>query len=369
MNVNGTTMMSGSAGTSSAPSAQQTGSSDGKSSFETILTQCGQKLRKCDTAAADTQTGEETPQGLSELCAAMAAVIWPIPTASLTTETAQPSLEQGAELLSIPGAAQTLPLAVVPTAQIAQTLSASAPAAQSLAAVPMETGAPALTGMENQTAPLTQESVAEVKASVQTQTVQTAVAVSPKSGDADQTQQKAGDDSAKASYTASRTETPVFRDVKAVPVKVGDAPAIDTQSADFEQALTRQVTTALENGSERVKLSLTPASLGKIEIELTRSAQGVLQVTVHTATEKAAALLAEHSQSLGQLLQDYSQSSVQIHVQHQGEADSQNAFRQNGGQGGQQQQQQQQQSRRQTAGDDFLHQLRLGLVPLEQQAV
>ena len=365
MNVNGATMMSGSAGTSSAPSAQQTGSSDGKDSFETILTRCGQKQRKCDTAAGG-QTGEETPQGLSELCAAMAAVIWPTPAVSLTPETAQPSLEQGAELLSIPGTAQTLPFGTLPTAQTVQTLFTTAPATQSLTAVPMETGAPALG--EAHAAPLTQESVADVRASDQTQTVQTAVAVSPRNGGADQTQQNAGDDGAKASYTASRTEAPVFQDVKTVPVKVGDAPVIDTQSADFEQALTKQVTTALENGSQRVKISLTPASLGKIEIELTRSAQGVLQVTVHTATEKAAALLAEHSQSLGQLLQDYSQSSVQIRVQHQGEPDAQNAFRQNGGQGGQQQQQQQQ-PRRQTAGDDFLHQLRLGLVPLEQQAV
>lgn len=164
---------------------------------------------------------------------------------------------------------------------------------------------------------------------------------------------------------AIKGDTPIFQSVDTVPVKVGETQTIHTETADFDEKLVNTISTTQNQGLTKVKLSLTPASLGNIEIELSQNVQGSLQVVIHTTTEKATNLLLHHSQDLGQLLQASNNANVQISVDQQSEkqAYQENYSQHNGGHGGYQQQQ-----HRHTTNEDFLNQLRLGLISTDEQA-
>ncbi len=158
---------------------------------------------------------------------------------------------------------------------------------------------------------------------------------------------------------------PLFRETDSVPVKVGE-PVADTTRTDLDEQLTEQVGKALKDGTQQVKLRLTPDSLGTLTIDLTRTQDGALQVVFHTTTEKAADLLSRHADSLSALLQSNSQSTtVQVEVRRQEEA--QQYQQQSQQQDRQQEHGRRQQDQRRRSGEDFLQQLRLGLVTLDGQ--
>lgn len=160
------------------------------------------------------------------------------------------------------------------------------------------------------------------------------------------------------------TAQPLFRDVETVPVKVGEAPAADTTQPDLDAQLAKQIGTTLEDGAQQVKIQLTPESLGTLTIDLTRTQDGALQVVLHTTTEKAANLLSQHAENLGALLQNNVQNTVQVEVQRQ---EQNQQFQQQSQQQNQQHGQGRQHNPRQQSGEDFLQQLRLGLVALDEQ--
>lgn len=168
------------------------------------------------------------------------------------------------------------------------------------------------------------------------------------------------------SCPAIQTGTPVFRGVTEVPVKVGDAPALDTEAADFSHKLAGRIAAAVQNGDQKVKLSLHPEHLGKIEIEMSRDNAGVLHVEMHATTERATGLLAAHSQELGQLLQNDSTPHVRIEIDHR--TDGQPYQQDSGQSSGQGRQDARQNRQKQTAGEDFINRLRLGLIPVSGQA-
>lgn len=166
--------------------------------------------------------------------------------------------------------------------------------------------------------------------------------------------------------------TPLFRDVEATPVRVGDAPVDMTAPAqDVENTLGSALKGAVEQGDQFLEIRLSPANLGNVVAEFTRSPEGALHVVLRAETEQAAKLLSSHASALSLMLQDSSHSEVRVEVpQPQQE---QTPWQQPDQNGGQQQQQQQQQQRQQNAPrretESFLHQLRLGLVQMETQAV
>lgn len=160
------------------------------------------------------------------------------------------------------------------------------------------------------------------------------------------------------------TAQPLFRDVEAVPMKVGETPVADTAQPDLDAQLAKQIGTTLEDGAQQVKIQLTPESLGTLTIDLTRTQDGALQVVLHTTTEKAANLLSQHAENLGALLQSNTQNTVQVEVQQQ---EQNQQFQQQSQQQNQQHEQGRQHSPRQQSGEDFLQQLRLGLVTLDEQ--
>ena len=159
---------------------------------------------------------------------------------------------------------------------------------------------------------------------------------------------------------------PLFKDVEAAPVKVGENFQLDTQQADMDDQLAETIRSAAQQGLKQVEIKLSPENLGSLTIKLTQSADGTLQVVLHTSTTKAAALLTQHLDRLDMALQNYGQT--QVHVEVQRNEDSQQAqqqFQQANPDGHNRQQQQQQQRQENEHSGDFLQRLRLGLVDLE----
>lgn len=165
------------------------------------------------------------------------------------------------------------------------------------------------------------------------------------------------------------SEQALFRTTEAMPVKVGEATVLDTEQADFGTKLAKTVTSALEQGSQRVEIRLAPEGLGNVVIELTRTQEGVLHVVLHADTDRAARLLGEHSSALGLMLQHSGQGEVRVEVP-QPKQDNQPWQQpdQHDGQNQRDPSQNRQQERRQQS-DDFLQRFRLGLFQGELQAI
>lgn len=160
-------------------------------------------------------------------------------------------------------------------------------------------------------------------------------------------------------------EQPLFRQVEAAPVKVGQAVPLDTRAQDFDAQAAKAITNALQKGEQRVELKLSPANLGTVTVELTRTAEGVLHVVLTAEREHALKLLTEHAGYLGNLLQNNNQSEVRIEVPQSQQG------RQSWQEDGQSQQQhqghsQQQRQSGQQEQENFLQQLRLGLIQTEE---
>lgn len=178
------------------------------------------------------------------------------------------------------------------------------------------------------------------------------------------------DEAAEPQEDAAEITQPVFRQVDNAPVKVGESyKALDTQEPQMEEKLADTVREAVQAGAERVEIQLSPANLGRITIEMTRSVEGMLEVVIHAATTKAAGLLSQHLDGLHAALQNYSQETVQVEVQRSQESQEQHLFQHADpdGRGNQQrrEEQHQQQQEEEHSSGDFLQKLRLGLVSLE----
>ena len=177
-------------------------------------------------------------------------------------------------------------------------------------------------------------------------------------------QTDAGDeDESSVDVDAGEIAKPLFHDVKAAPVKVGENFQLDTEKPDMDQQLASTIRMAAEQGLRQIEIRLSPENLGALTIRLTQASDGTLQVVLHAANAKAANLLTQHLDGLNLALQGMNQSEVRVEVQRND--NSQQADQQ------QQQQtnpdghnhQQQQQERRQDSdhSGDFLQKLRLGL--------
>lgn len=184
-----------------------------------------------------------------------------------------------------------------------------------------------------------------------------------------QTQQVTVEDSSAPAEQAIPAQV-VLRETGEMPVKVADTPALDTTAEDFDLQLKQVVQRAEDAGVQRVEIQLTPANLGRVAVEMTRTGDGALQVVLHVETEQARSLLTEHAKSLGLMLQGSNPGEVRVEVTRpqQGEQPWQQPD-QSGGQrqDGQGQEGRQQNSRQQRqSAEDFLHQLRIGLFQAQQ---
>lgn len=159
-------------------------------------------------------------------------------------------------------------------------------------------------------------------------------------------------------------QQPLFQETESMPVKVGDAPVLDTtvQPEEFDAQLNKVINDAVQQNMQHIELKLNPANLGSVVVELSRSPEGMLHVVLHADNQNAAKLLSEHSANLGLMLQNSNGTQVRVEVS---QAEQNQQPWQQPDQNGGQQQQQQQQPRQQRNTEDFLHQIRLGLLSMD----
>ena len=305
----------------------------------------GAMLRDCQTADNAAETAQDTvkvptgtaesvpavdPDGLEQqmLLAAMTLAQNPV----VTLQTVQPEVQQNGT---------TVELAPIQTEQ-----------------------APVL-GTKTEAAPQMQPQAAE--------TPQTAPQTN--AGKADSGESRGSELPAEKLQAEKRTEQtdaepqPVFRDIKAVPIKVGEVYQAEpaTENAVELKNLGDTLKQAIDRGENRLELQLQPAELGRIRVEMRWSSEGALHVVLHAENARTQGLLEKDMAGLQLLLGRETQQEVKIELSRQQEASRQSFDdgRQNGEQQQHQRQEQEQQSSRHS-GQDFLHQLRLGLIPAEE---
>lgn len=163
-------------------------------------------------------------------------------------------------------------------------------------------------------------------------------------------------------------EQPVFGNVREIPVKVGEAPAAEKTEEPVEVQVGNQLTEAISKGETKVEIQLTPENLGKIRVEMTLSEDGGLLIQLHAENSRTQGLLEKNLSGLEALLSRNSEQEVQVEVPRQQESQQQqNLFDQEQKQQHQRQQQQRQEQPRNS--EDFLQQLRLGLIPIDGEEI
>ena len=158
----------------------------------------------------------------------------------------------------------------------------------------------------------------------------------------------------------------IFHDVKAAPIKVGEAP--EMEQADPIQQIDAQLAQALQKGESVVRIQLTPENLGEVTVEISRSAEGVLRVALSASSADTRSLLERHAGDLQGMLSGRTEQSVEVSVQRQQESQQdQNQQHSYDGHNGSAQdgQDRRRQQREHTTPEDFMQQLRLGLIPDE----
>lgn len=161
---------------------------------------------------------------------------------------------------------------------------------------------------------------------------------------------------------------PLFHDVKAAPVKVGENFQLDTQDADMDANLADTIRFAAQQGLQQIEIRLSPENLGQLTIKLTQAADGTVQVVLHAANLKAANLLNQHLDGLNAALQGHGQTSeVRVEVQRNEDSQQAQQQQQQADPNGHNRQQQEQQRRQESEhSDDFVQRLRLGLFGAEE---
>ena len=162
-----------------------------------------------------------------------------------------------------------------------------------------------------------------------------------------------------------RMEAPVFGNVSAAPVKVAlpQSEPLELEAPNAAEDLAGRIEDLLADGIDsRVEFTLVPESLGKITVEITRGVDGTLHVLLSASTERAAAMLERHTGSLQDLLATNGRTQTQVEVR--GNEESQRQFLNPNGENSQGRQQQQRQPKQQHEHQtqDFVQQLRLGLI-------
>lgn len=161
-------------------------------------------------------------------------------------------------------------------------------------------------------------------------------------------------------------EAPLFKDVEAAPIKVAEAPA-EVETGDMEKQISDKLSSALESGESKVEIQLTPESLGKVTVELIRSADGTLNILLNAENHETRELLARHVGTLQEAIMDRGQQNVQIEVNRGEEAQEQHNMNQDLKDGHNGSNAQRQRRQDESSGDDFLQQLRLGLIDSQEE--
>ena len=169
-------------------------------------------------------------------------------------------------------------------------------------------------------------------------------------------------------------QTPVFGYMDAAPVKVASAreTPIPLETEEGVEQLGMRLERLLidPEGANHVEFTLIPASLGKVSVHITQGIDGSLHIQLSATTTKAAEILQKNSDGLQKLLGADTRPNVKIEVRTSDEGQALYYLNPDANQDQQNQRQNQNQRnqnrrRNQNHAIDFVQQLRLGLVGLE----
>ena len=200
-----------------------------------------------------------------------------------------------------------------------------------------------------------------------------AEAVRPETVETVEHAERDGDPLMEAKVTDSQqAPQPLFHDVKAAPVKVGEVyEAARPEAPSVVRQVDNGVAQALEKGESMVRIQLNPENLGSVTVEITRSAEGIIRVALNAHSGETRNLLERHAGELQGLLGSRTQQSVEVTVQRQQESQQNQNHNHNhnyDGHNGHAQDGEQQHRRQQKrdGGVDFIQQLRLGLISADE---
>ena len=198
-----------------------------------------------------------------------------------------------------------------------------------------------------------------------------AKAVRPEAVETVEIEEQGGEPLAEMEVTdAQQTPQPLFHDVKAAPVKVGevyDATKTEETNVNVAKQVDNGVAQALAKGESVVRIQLNPENLGSVTVEITRSAEGIIRVALNAHSGETRSLLERHAGELQGLLSSRTQQSVEVNVQRQQESQQNQNHNYDGHNGHAQDGEQRQRRQQQEQSDsvDFIQQLRLGLIPAD----
>lgn len=166
---------------------------------------------------------------------------------------------------------------------------------------------------------------------------------------------------------------PVFQDVKAAPVKVGDAHLVHFAQEPVEPENSKQLagllSRAMQEGADVVRVQLNPIELGNVTIELSRTAAGELTIVMNPENVRAANILNAHAENLIASLAEKGENVVSVQVNMPEDTENAGMMMNPDGHNGQNREDEddgkkkKQESRTEgVSAADFLSQLRLGLV-------
>ena len=188
------------------------------------------------------------------------------------------------------------------------------------------------------------------------------------------TDERSDEGAADAGQEAQAAQTaPLFERVEAPVVKVAEAPRpVALEAENGVEQLANELDGAIVNSADadRIVVTLTPEHLGKLTVELSRGTDGTLSLVLHTTTQRAASLLEKSVGNLQNLLSANTRGDTTVEVRPAGETERQFLDPNGQNEQGRQQQQQNRQERRreQASAQDFLQQLRLGLVDVDGES-
>lgn len=309
------------------------------------------------------QKEDQTQQQTALTWAAMSITQAPV----VFAEDAQPAAEgQGlSQVMDLGAVQQTVTAPAVETAVEPQTAPLAQGQAQEAVGTPVTQQS---VSTEPQQVPVQQAEAQPVQATAQSSESQSQSQLEGQSQSGKET--NSADVTVEVSEGAAQASQPVFSQVESIPVKVSDVPAGENsgETPTVETQVFQGVEDAVKQGDSKVTLQLTPEHLGSVTVELTRGTNGALHVVLTAERMQTQNLLEKHMSGLQSLLANNTQEPVEIQVQRQQESQAYDSHNYDGssgnGKNGYQQQEQNQQHRQQQ-GNDFLQQLRLGLIPLE----
>lgn len=289
----------------------------------------------------DTETMETAPVEQQMLLAAMASMAVPAPVI-VEAEMPEPELQIGAVVLE---------------GQAAEEMSAGPQLLTQETAVPTVEGEAAAPAAPQQTAELHKEpELAEPKTTAE----------APKQ----QLEMEDTDVSVKTASAMEAPEQPLFKEVETVPIKVGDAPKEEpADAAPVHSQVSDRVMEGLKQGESRIELELEPRTLGKVAIEMTMQKDGTIHVLLRAEKPSTQLLLDSDAGKLQSILGRDTRQEVFVETVNYQEKQQMPQYHQDPqdqGQGRQQQEEEHPHHPRhhEEGGEDFLHQLRLGLAPI-----